>query len=94
MEWTVAESGVSDREIVVGPIRYAVAGRADEKELRQLLRGNATDGWMIHTFAAEHATTSKRDAAKPNALRMTASYVDANPPASAISRSVLTASQG
>jgi len=53
LERTVAESGLSDREIVVGPIRYAVAGRADEEELRQLLRGNATDGWIRLAFARE-----------------------------------------
>jgi hypothetical protein len=53
LERTVAESGVSDREIVVGPIRYAVAGRADEAELRQLLRSNATEGWIRLAFARE-----------------------------------------
>ena len=53
MERTVAESGVGDREIVVGPVRYAVAGCADEAELRQLLRSNATDGWIRLAFARE-----------------------------------------
>jgi hypothetical protein len=53
LERTVAESGLRDREIVVGPIRYAVAGRADDEELRQLLRGNATDGWIRLAFARE-----------------------------------------
>jgi len=53
LERTIAESGVSDREIVVGPIRYAVAGRADDAELRHLLRDNATDGWIRLAFARE-----------------------------------------
>jgi hypothetical protein len=53
LERTVAESGVSDREIVVGPVRYAVAGRTDEGELRRLLRSNATDGWIRLAFARE-----------------------------------------
>jgi hypothetical protein len=53
LERTIAESGVSDREIVVGPIHYAVAGRADDAELRHLLRSNATDGWIRLAFARE-----------------------------------------
>jgi len=51
LERTVAKSGAI--EMVLGNVCYAVAGRADDAELRHLLRSNATDGWIRLAFARE-----------------------------------------
>jgi hypothetical protein len=51
LERTVAQSGLS--EVTLGHIRYAVAGRADDADLRHLLRNNATGGWIRLALARE-----------------------------------------
>jgi hypothetical protein len=43
---TTAQGGVSGRSLVAGNLRFAVADRADEIDIRQLLRENALGGWI------------------------------------------------
>jgi hypothetical protein len=53
LERTVAQGGLSGRELVVGSIGFTVAGREDDADLRHLLRDNATGGWIRLALARE-----------------------------------------
>jgi hypothetical protein len=43
---TTAQGGVSGRSLVAGNLRFAVADRADDADIRRLLRENALGGWI------------------------------------------------
>jgi hypothetical protein len=43
---TTAQGGVSGRSLVAGNLRFAVADRADDADIRRMLRENALGGWI------------------------------------------------
>jgi hypothetical protein len=51
LERTVAQGGVNG--LVFGHVCFAVAGREDDADLRNLLRSNATGGWIRLALARE-----------------------------------------
>ena len=46
MARTTAQGGVSGRSLVAGNLRFAIAERGDEADIRRLLRENALGGWI------------------------------------------------
>lgn len=53
MERSVAQGGLRARAAQAGALDFAPATRADEADIRRLLRDNATDGWIRLALARE-----------------------------------------